>query len=312
MKIFITGISGLVGGCLARVGASAGHRVIGSVGSSQAVVRGAHELHRLDLRNLDATEAAIRNARPDVIINAAAVSEPAKCEADPVTSHRLNVDMPERLASVARDLGARLIHLSSEQAFDGTRAPYRTTDPVSPINLYASQKVESEKRVHATAPKHAATVRAPLLMGNSVSTRRSLHERLLADWVSGRTPRLFTDEFRQTCTAENLAEALLELSERSELVGVYHWAGADVLSRYEQGVRVREHFGLPDSQAPIVPTTRAAEPQMSAKRQANLALDLEPLATLLRTKPEQFQQQLRILQIPEWAEAWVREARGRR
>ena len=87
-------------------------------------------------------------------------------------------------------------------------------------------------------------------MGNSIAGRRSVHERLFLDWSAGRVPRLYTDEFRQVCTSENLAEAMVELCERDDFRGVFHWAGADLLSRYEIGRRIREHFKLAESQAP--------------------------------------------------------------
>ena len=76
----------------------------------------------------------------------------------------------------------------------------------------------------------------------SASGQRSLHERLLADWAAGKTPRLFVDEYSQPCSAENLAEVLVEICERRDLHGLFHWAGTELLSRYELGVRVRERF----------------------------------------------------------------------
>jgi dTDP-4-dehydrorhamnose reductase len=308
MKIFLTGASGLVGGAFASLAAQAGHTVIGVVGSFSAPLPGLAEKLTLDLADESALVQALRRARPEAIVNAAAISEPAKCDENPVRAQRLNVDLPAALARHARDHGARLLHLSSEQVFAGDRAPYAVTDPVAPLNLYARQKVESERVVAALAPGHAATVRAPLLMGNSPGGRRSLHERLFGDWSAGRAPRLYTDEFRQTCTAENLAAALLELCARPELCGVFHWAGAEVLSRHEQGLRVRAHFRLSPERAPIVTVERAATPAISATRPANLALDLQPLSRLLRTPVETFAQQLAALTLPAPCRAWYEAA----
>ena len=284
--------------------------MVALVGSFGGSLPGAAERHAVDLGSTDAVHKLVRAVQPQAIINAAAVSEPAKCDEDLPRSQRLNVELPAQLAQLANETGARLLHLSSEQAFAGNRAPYRTTDPVAPINLYARQKVESEVRVHAIAPTLAATIRAPLLMGNSPGERRSLHERLLADWAAGKTPRLYVDEFRQTCTAENLAQALLELCTHTELCGVFHWAGAELLSRYEQGERLRAHFGLSATRTPLTAVKRADEPAASAKRQANLALDLAPLDKLLRTKPETFAQQMTTLRVPAALRSWSESARA--
>lgn len=308
MKLFVLGSSGLVGGAFAEAATRAGHHVIGTVGNFPGPVSGVDELLPLDLTDEAAVTASILQAKPAAIINAAAISEPAKCDDDLALSQKLNVALPALAARLAQQLGARFIHLSSEQVFAGDRPPYAVTDPVAPINTYARQKVESEKLVHAAAPKLAVTVRAPLLMGNSPGGKRSLHERLLADWSAGKAPALYTDEFRQTCTAQNLAAALLELCTRTEIAGIFHWAGAELLSRVELGIRIRDHFRLPESASPLKSTDRAANLKAAASRQANLALDLRPLSQLLKTPVETFAQQLATLTVPPHLRAWLESA----
>ena len=179
----------------------------------------------LDLTDEGAVNAAVLEAFPDAIFNCAAVSVPEACDTDPARAQILNVGLPQALARLAHHLSARFVHVSSEQVFDGTRTgQYASGDAPSPINLYGRQKLESERAVHAAAGEFAATIRAPLLMGDSLGGKRSLHERLFADWMAGRTPKLYTDELRQPCTAENLAEVIVELGERRNVIGVYHWA----------------------------------------------------------------------------------------
>jgi dTDP-4-dehydrorhamnose reductase len=158
--------------------------------------------------------------------------------------------------------------------------------------------------VHAAAAEFAVTLRVPLLMGNSVTGQRSNHERLFADWAAGRTPKLFTDEFRQTCTAENLAEVLVEMCERDDLRGVFHWAGVELASRYTLGVRIREHFKLTAEQAPIASITRVEVPEIARKRQACLALEIAPLAGKLKTRPQTIADQLAELNVPPLARDW--------
>jgi len=242
---------------------------------------------------------------PEAIVNCAAVSEPAACEADSDRSENLNVKLPTRLAKLSHHLGARLIHISSEQVFDGQKTtPYSHQDPVSPINLYGRQKAASERAVIAAAPHRTSIVRAPLLMGDSLAGRRALHERLFLDWSNGRTARLYTDEFRQPCTAENLAEVLLELTERPDLKGIFYWAGAELMSRFDLGVKIRQHFKLSEAAAPITATTRAANGAVSQQRQPCLALDLKPLNGCLKTSAETMDEQLAGLQIPPPCREW--------
>ena len=305
MTIFLTGASGLVGSAFARAAARRGHRVVGTVGSFAGEIEGVAQKRTLDLGDEMAVTAAVLDAFPQAIVNCAAISVPEQCDAHPALAQALNVALPTTLARLAHHVSARLVHLSSEQVFDGTRtAPYSAGDPLSPINLYGRQKLESERAVNAAAAEFAVTLRAPLLMGNSAAGQRSNHERLFADWAAGRTPRLFTDEFRQTCTAENLAEVMVELCERSDVRGVFHWAGTELISRHALALRIREHFKLTEKQAPLTSVTRAELPEVARKRQACLALNLAPLAGKLKTRPQTIAEQLEELKVPGPVREW--------
>ncbi len=305
MKIFLAGASGLVGSAFARAACRRGHTVTGAVGTFSGQVEGLARQIALDLTNDGAVSAAVLDDFPEAIVNCAAVSVPEACEADPALSQTLNVAVPAALAQLAHHLSARFLHLSSEQVFDGTQSrPYRADDASSPINLYARQKLESEKAVHEAAGEFAVTVRAPLLMGNSVAGRRSTHERLFADWMAGKVPKLFTDEFRQPTTAENLAEAMVEVCERRDLRGVYHWAGAELLSRHALGLRIRDHFKLSETQAPLAAVTHADVPGAAEKRQPRLALDVSVLAAKLKTRPATIAEQLAELHVPVPCREW--------
>ncbi|MCX6938090.1 MAG: SDR family oxidoreductase [Verrucomicrobia bacterium] len=304
MKILLTGASGLVGAAFAAAAQRRGHQVVGVVGTSVATIPGLAEKRTLDLTETHAATGLALELFPDAIVNCAAVSQPAACEADPARAQSLNVTLPATLAKLAHHLSARLVHVSTEQVFAGDRAPYAPGDAPQPLNLYGRQKLESERLVHVAAPEFAATVRAPLLTGNSLGGGRSLHERLLADWAAGRAPRLYRDEIRQPCTAGNLAEVLLELCERPELRGVFHWAGAEAFSRVDLAKRIRAHFKLSPEAAPIKEANRADDPGVAARRAADLRMELKPLAGRLKTSLETFDAQLDQLVLPPAVRAW--------
>jgi dTDP-4-dehydrorhamnose reductase len=305
MTIFVTGASGLVGSAFARAAKRRGHQVVGVVGSYLGELEGVAKRVRLDLTDEAATTASVLEVFPDAIVNCAAVSVPEQCDVNPARAETLNVALPARLARLAHHVNARLVHLSSEQVFDGASdRPYAVEAPVAPINLYGRQKVASEAEVTANAGALAVTLRAPLLMGNSAAGQRSLHERLFADWAAGRTPTLFTDEIRQTCTAENLAEVMVELCERRDVHGVQHWAGAEPISRHALGLRVRERFKLNERQAPLGAVTRAQKPELAGRRQASLKLVIAPLAAKLKTRAQTIAEQLDELQVPAPFRGW--------
>lgn len=300
MKILLTGASGLVGGTFAPVASSAGHVVTGIVGRWTESLPGLARQVAGNLRDEAAVRALVEEVRPDVIVHAAAISEPAQCEAEPEHARQINVALPDQLARLAVETGARLIHLSTEQVFDGTHAPYAVDAGRRAINLYARLKLEAEDAVRAAAPSQVVVLRLPLLMGNSPGGRRSVHERLLMLWAEGKPARLYRDEIRQTCTADSVAAALVELCGRPELRGTFHWAGSEPVSRLEIGQRVRDHFGLTEARAPILAVARRDDPAAQATRQADLSLDLAPLSQLLATRPETFDEALAKLRRPAW------------
>jgi dTDP-4-dehydrorhamnose reductase len=308
VKVFLTGASGLVGSAVAVAAARIGHSVTGVVGRFPGEIAGLSQRITLDLADGAAVTRTVLHEAPDAIVNCAAISEPASCDANPALSNALNVALPIALASAAEQLGARFLHISSEQVFDGQQtSPYGILDPTRPINLYGRQKVESERAV--LGETSCAIVRAPLLMGMSPGGRRALHERLFADWAAGKTARLYSDEFRQPCTADNLANVLVELIDRPNDSGIFHWAGVELVSRYELGCRLRAHFNLSETAAPIQSIKRSDTPEISVQRQPCLALNLSPLAERLKTRPQSLAEQFASLTIPGLHQAWYAQQR---
>ena len=304
MIILLTGASGLVGSAVARTAARRGHKVVGVVGQYAGELPGLAQRLPLDLADVAAAQRAVLEVFPDAIINAAALSSPAACAQEPSRSYVLNVALPAMLAQLAHHLSARYVHFSSEQVFDGTCPPYGVDSPPHPISLYARQKLESEKAVREAAAGFACTVRLPLLLGNSPSAQRSVHERLLLDWQAGRPVRAYTDEYRQVALADNVAEMAVELCERNDVTGLFHWAGTEVVSRYELAVRLREHFKLAADLAPVEAIGRKDTPEIARERPADLRLDLHPLVGLLKTQPQSLAAQMEELLVPPPVRSW--------
>lgn len=298
MRILLTGASGLVGSVLARMAGAAGHEVIGLVGRWTGAVPGAGRLVGCAAEQQDAAARLVAEFAPDLVVNAAAVAEPSACLQNPERAQRINVEFPTALAVATARARIRLIHLSTEQVFDGADAPYAAHDRPNPLHLYGRQKLESEHRVLA-ADSAAAVVRLPLLFGNSLAGRRSVHEKLFEQWAAGRPAALFVDEWRQVCTADSVAATLLALAPRGDLRGVFHWAGAERVSRFEMGRAICAHFGVDEKW--IRAQQRAALPEVTAVRPRDLAMTSEPLARELGLRPETLAEAVRGLVRPGWA-----------
>jgi len=141
-RILLTGGSGQIGWELRE--ALAPH------GSVIAPTRG-----ELDLARPTSIRDAIRAARPDFIVNAAAFSSMDEAAAQPELAMLVNSIAPGVIAEEARRAGAFLVHYSSAYVFDGAGVrPYREDDPAHPINAYGTSKLAGERTIAAAGAEH--------------------------------------------------------------------------------------------------------------------------------------------------------------
>ena len=290
MKILLTGASGLLGNAYATAAVRRGHDVIALFNKNPPPASGLTRTQQMDLSVCDPLTSLCLELWPDAIVNCAAISSPATVEAEPSLAERINVALPRHLAQLSNHLGARLIHISTDMVFDGrSEAPYRSTDMPAPTNLYGQTKLMSEREVLEHAPEDPVVLRIPILMGNSPGGRRSVHEKLIAAIRAGQRPKLFCDEIRQPASADNVAEVMLELSERNDLHGLFHWAGSETLSRVEMGQRILRHFGIDPA---AVESASQQDVPGQANRPTHLSFNLHPIISKLKTQPQNFDQQL--------------------
>ena len=286
MKILLTGSSGLLGHAYALAAVRRGHTVTALYNQNRPIADGLARTIQLDASELEELTKIAIELWPDAIVNCAAISNATSVEADAMRAEKINVALPRLLAQLSTHLGARLLHVSTDMVFDGqSEQPYRSTDMPAPTNLYGQTKLMAEREVLEHNPEDPVVLRIPILMGNSPGGQRSLHEKLIAAIQAGKKPKLFCDEMRQPCSASNVAEVLLELTERRDLHGLFHWAGSETLSRFEIGQRILKHFGLPLDAIESVCRDDDSRP-------ARLTFNLNPIVSKLKTKPIDFEAQL--------------------
>lgn len=180
----------------------------------------------IDFGNPDSIIRTVREARPELIVNAAAYTAVDKAESEPDLCRRLNADAPRILAEEAGRLGAGLVHYSTDFVFDGTRRrPYLETDVAQPVSVYGRTKLEGEQAIAATGVPHVIFRLAWVygLRGRNflLTIRRLASEgkalRIVDDQIGCPTwCRPVADVTAAALAARPSAEALREVS------GVYH------------------------------------------------------------------------------------------
>lgn len=273
-RLLVAGASGFVGGRVLEALAP------GMDASGTCRSRPRPGLDALDLADRDAVRRLLDARRPDLVINCAALAEPDACEKDPAAARRANTDGPRALAEACAERGARLLHLSTDLVFDGARGRYSEDDEARPLSVYGRTKLEGERAVLESCPS-AAVVRVSLVYGFSLCGRPSFLEWLLGELNGGRRPRLFVDQWRTPTPMAQLPQVLLRLAD-SGAAGVFHWGGAERVSRLDFGRTVCAVFGLDASRLEPLEMKSFG---YAATRPADCSLRSEKLAALLGLAP---------------------------
>ena len=234
-----------------------------------------------DLCDEGGAAALLDAQRPDAVIHLAALSDIGPCEQDPERARRVNADAAGQIAGACARAGARLVHVSTDQVFDGTRSGWRPDDPPCPIHAYGASKATGEVRVLDADPG-AVVVRPSLVTGPAPPGRRSSTSWLLDHLARGTSPAMFTDEWRTPIAAQDLARALLDLAERDDVAGIVHCAGEQRLSRFELARLEAAAWGFEPHL--VAPGTRAGA-GLADVRPEDLSLDATALWESLGWRP---------------------------
>ena len=228
MRLLVTGAAGMLGRDVVAAAGDAGHEVV-------ALARA-----ELDITDAAAVDAAIRDNRPDAVVNCAAWTDVDGAEAHEEAATAVNGAGAGNVAQAAAATGARLVHVSSDYVFDGeATAPYAETAPTGPRSAYGRSKLAGEHAV-AGAGGRVAVVRASWLFGphgrNFVDTVRRLGAE--RDELA-----IVDDQVGCPTYTGHLAPALITIAEHG-LTGMLHVAGGGRCSWFELARATFEETGL--------------------------------------------------------------------
>ncbi len=259
---WITGAGGLIGSWIAKLAPT--HAPGWAI---RALTR-----EELDLTDYSAAEQRFQRERPELVIHCAAMSQSPACQANPPLARKINVEVTERLATLAEKIP--FVYFSSDLIFDGRSGNYREGDDPNPLSVYGETKVAAEQHVQAHS-KHLI-LRASLNGGASPTGDRSFNEQLRRGWQAGQPTKLFTDEFRSPIPASVTAQAVWELVTK-QASGTFHLGGAERLSRWQIGQLVAVRW--PQLSPQLIPGS--LNEYQGAPRPRDASLDCSKVQKLL-------------------------------
>lgn len=222
MHILVTGATGMTGREVVR----------------QSLVLGwqctALSHRELDITDSSAVRSALTHATPDVIVNAAGYTAVDKAESDEDAATQVNSRGAYNLATVAGELGAAIIHLSTDYVFDGSASePYLPSDQTNPINAYGRTKLAGEVAVRVSCPRHLI-VRTSWVYSHEGHNFVRTMLRLAGE---GKEVSIVDDQQGSPTSASDLASALTRAAAAMEsneaLNGTYHFTNSGVTTWYD-------------------------------------------------------------------------------
>ena len=244
----------------------------------------------MDIRNPEEMDAVIDKFNPDVIIHTAAMTQVDDCEFEKESCVALNIESVEYLAKKSKRAGFRLVHLSTDFIFDGTKKMYQEDDEPNPLSYYGWSKLEAEKRVFSYADNFAI-LRTVLVYGQVADMSRSN----IILWAyntlkDGKAAKVVDDQFRTPTLAEDLAQGCI-LAAKSDAQGVFNIAGMDYIGIYELVNQIADLYDLSMENISKVSSTTLNQP---AKRPPITGLDIQKARKTLGYEPHSLEEGIKI------------------
>ena len=244
MRVAVIGASGLLGKYLLREWKS--NEVVGLTSKE------------VDIRDKDRLHQTIARLRPEWTIHAAAYTDVDGCESNPDRAFLTNCTGAALVAGAARDLGSRMVFLSTDYVFDGAKsAPYEPSDAVHPLNVYGHSKAEAEKEVREILPT-VCIVRTSWLFGVGGKCFPDTILRLTAERPC---IEVVQDQQGSPTYARDLAHALAQLCAKNAQ-GIVHVTNSGNCSWFEFAKEIVREAGL---ETLIQPTTSDRFPRPAAR-----------------------------------------------
>lgn len=214
MRVLVTGRSGQLVRSLAEVAAL--------MPDVELIAMGRPDF---DLAKPQSIRPAILDARPDIVVSAAAYTAVDRAEDEPDLAYAVNVIGAAKVAEAAAELRVPIIHLSSDYVFSGDKpGPYREDDEARPRTIYGHTKLESERAVADSNPRHVILRTSWVYSPFGTNFVRTML-RLAADRES---ISVVSDQWGNPTSALDLADAVLRISAHPAMnhSGIYHFSGS--------------------------------------------------------------------------------------
>lgn len=293
MKVLITGSNGLLGQHLVNLLKSRYEVYATSRGKNRLSKQSGYVYREMDICKEEQVEEVLNDIKPDAIVNCAAMTHVDQCELDPKACRLLNVKAVEHLIKHSKAFDPHFVHLSTDFVFDGENGPYKETDEVNPLSIYAQSKLDSEVLVQNSGLKWAIA-RTIIIYGIADDMSRSN----IVLWAKGALEKgdpikVVNDQYRMPTYVGDLAKGC-ELIINKGATGIFHISGKDFMRIDEIVQRVANFYKLDTSKMSLVSSESLGQ---AAKRPPKTGFVLDKAINELGYSPISFEEGLAQLNL---------------
>ncbi len=264
--ILVTG-SGLLGSDVIRV-LRTGHEVVGTYNTTPR-----EGMIRLDITDREDTIRSIGRLKPEYIVHTAALTNVDYCEDHEEEAMAVNGEGTKNVVDAARLAGSRVVYVSTDYVFDGSKGMYREDDEAHPISVYARSKLMGE--LHVQEMEDFIIARTSVVYG---SARQNFVSWVRDSLKKGQRIKVVTDQFNSPTLSYDCAEAIAALIGRGAS-GIFHTAGGERISRYGFARKIARFYGLDEGLIEPVPTSALGQ---RARRPMDSSLDVRKISSYHR------------------------------
>lgn len=293
MRILITGSNGLLGQKLVKQCLKKNIDFLAtSKGSNRNSACPANNYMSLDITNKLEINQIFAGFYPTHVIHTAAITNVDYCELNPNECEQVNVEATHMLFAASQQFEAHFQLLSTDFVFDGENGPYKETDEVNPLSVYAKSKVDAEQLLLNSNYSNWSIARTIIVYGTGFNLSRSNIVLWALDALSKQQPmNVINDQFRMPTWADDLAWGCLAICLQNK-TGIFHLCGPELLGIDQIVHRVAAFLAVSTEQVNIIDSSTLNQP---AKRPPKTGFDLTKARQEIGYNPKSLEETLKIL-----------------
>lgn len=198
----------------------------------------------VDIGSYEDLKVVLSKFQPDIVIHTAGLTSVEKCEYNPTLANLINVEISANVALVTKQLGIKMVHISTDHLFDGTNPLLSEEIIPSPLNVYGFTKGQAERKVLEAHP--LSLVIRTNFYGWGTSYRKSFSDMIIFSLREKKQITLYSDVYYSPIYVYKLISCVHALISR-DAKGIFNVVSDSRISKYEFGLIIASEFNLDTS-----------------------------------------------------------------